>query len=467
MGDCLGFEQKIERFCAGNALLEQGDRVLVCLSGGADSVCLLRVLLSLKERLSLTLYAAHVNHMLRGADADADEAFCRSLCAAHGVELFILRADVKKIARDSAQGFEAAARQVRYDYFSELKERYALNKIATAHNKNDNAETSLMYFLRGSGIDGLKGIRVKRADGVVRPLLCAARAEIEAYLQQLGQEYRTDATNLSEDYTRNRIRSRLLPQLAAEYNPNVIETLADNALLLALDAQYLNERAAELEARLVTEQKDGGYTVDVEGYCAAECALRLRVLRRTVARMGIAPPYAAVMRCDALFHGNMQGKAVSITDALYAQREYGAVRIYRAQDAAEGFFCPLLIGEKQYVKEADTWFFSRLLTKEQFAAEVDFGQKNCAYFDYNSMSGQIYIRSRKNGDTFAPFGMEGKKKLKEYLIDEKVSAHLRGRVPLIDCGGEILWVCGHRRSALHPVSEGTKTILKIVFWEGQ
>lgn len=183
--------------------------------------------------------------------------------------------------------------------------------------------------------------------------------------------------------------------------------------------------------------------------------------------MGIAPSYAAVMRCDALFHGNMQGKAVSITDALYAQREYGAVRIYRAQDAAEGFFCPLLIGEKQYVKEADTWFFSRLLTKEQFAAEVDFGQKNCAYFDYNSMSGQIYIRSRKNGDIFAPFGMEGKKKLKEYLIDEKVSAHLRGRVPLIDCGGEILWVCGHRRSALHPVSEDTKTILKIVFWEGQ
>lgn len=467
MNDCLGFERKIERFCRDNALLERGDRVLVCLSGGADSACLLRVLLSLKERLSLTLYAAHMNHMLRGADADADETFCRRLCAAHGVELFVRRMDVKKIARDSAQGVEAAARQVRYGFFSELRERYVLDKIATAHNQNDNAETSLMYFLRGSGIDGIKGIRVKRADGVIRPLLCAARAEIETYLERLSQEYVTDATNQSTDYTRNRLRNRLLPQLAAEYNPNLVETLADNASLLALDAQYLNECAGELEARLVTEEQDGGYAVDVEGYCAAARALRLRVLRRVIANLGVTPAYVAVMRCDALFGAGMQGKTVSITDALSARREYGTVRFYRAKETASSFSYSLLVGEKQYVREADTWFFSRLLTKEQFAAEADFGQKNCVYFDYNSLSGQIYIRSRKNGDTFAPFGMKGKKKLKDYFVDEKVPARLRGRVPLMDCEGEILWVCGYRRSALYPVSERTETILKIVFWEGQ
>ena len=368
MNDCLGFERKIERFCRDNALLERGDRVLVCLSGGADSVCLLRVLLSLKARLSLTLYAAHMNHMLRGADADADVAFCRRLCAAHGVGLLVRCMDVKKIARDSAQGVEAAARQVRYGFFFEMKERYALDKIATAHNQNDNAETSLMYFLRGSGIDGIKGIHVKRADGVIRPLLCAARAEIEAYLKRLSQEYVTDATNQSTDYTRNRLRNRLLPQLAAEYNPNLVETLADNASLLALDAQYLSERAGELEARLVTEEQEGGYAVDVEGYCAAACALGLRVLRKVIANLGVTPTYAAVMRCDALFGTGMQGKTVSITDALLARREYAAVRFCCGKETVKSFSYPLPVGEKQYVKEADAWFFCCLLTKEQFAA---------------------------------------------------------------------------------------------------
>ena len=465
----LNFIKKIERFCNSENLFEKGSRVLVCLSGGADSVCLLRVLFELRERFSLTLYAAHVNHMLRGADADADEQFCRKLCAQLGVELFVLHKDVARFARETGQGVEAAARQVRYDYFFTLQKQLGLDRIATAHNLNDNAETSLMYFLRGAGTDGIGGIRARRGDGVVRPLLCVSRSEIEAFLEQMKQTYVTDATNKSDAYTRNRIRNRLLPQLAADYNPNIVETIARNAALLALDAQYLNSRAAKYAETLLTA--DGTDCLAcVEAYSRLDKAVALRVLRLATERAAgkeCSMQYETVMRCDALFGVGVQGKSVCISGGLWARREYEVVRFYQAA-GEQAEFCYLVTpGEKIYIAEIDMSVSVSLISDKKYARERAQKQKNCEYFDYNSLSGQIYIRSRKNGDAFVPFGMEGSKKLKDFLIDEKIPARLRGKIPLVVCGGTVLWVCGYRRSNLHRITGDTEIILKIEFWEGQ
>lgn len=465
----LNFIKKIQRFCVSESLFESGNRVLVCLSGGADSVCLLRVLLELRECFSLTLYAAHVNHMLRGTDADADERFCRELCAAYGVELFVLHKDVARFARETGQGVEAAARQVRYDYFFALQSQLDLDRIATAHNLNDNAETSLMYFLRGAGTEGLGGIRARRTDGVVRPLLCVSRSEIEAFLEEMNQSYVTDATNRSDAYTRNRIRNSLLPQLAADFNPNIVETIARNAALLALDAQYLNSKAAEYANMLVTA--DGAdCLVCVEAYNRLAKAVAFRVLRlaaERAAEKGCSMQYEAVLRCDTLFGLEAQGKSVRIFGGLWARREYDVVRFYQ-EDGASAEFCYLIRpDEKIYVAEIDVSVSASLISDKEYARERAQKKKNCEYFDYNSLSGQIYIRSRKNGDAFVPFGMEGSKKLKEFLIDEKIPARLRGKIPLVVCGGAVLWVCGYRRSNLHRITGDTETILKIEFWEGQ
>ena len=463
------FLVKIERYILAHNLLAPRDKILVGLSGGADSVCLLRVLCALQDRFSLTVHAAHINHMLRGMDADADEAFCRALCEKLGVGLSVLKKDVRQFAEDTKQGTEAAARQVRYEFFHTLKKQLGLDKIATAHNQNDQAETSLLYFLRGSGIDGIKGIVPIREDGVIRPLLCVTRDEIEAYLSELDQDFVTDASNLSEDYTRNKIRNALLPALAAEYNPNVVGTLAQNASLLALDAQFLNACADKFFETAATVDVDG-VSLDITSYRAADKAVGLRAIRRAIGEVKGDDrdiSYDTVMRCDALFGEGMQGKQASVTAMVFARREYGQVRFYRAERQRNGFCVPMAPGETKYIEEIGLYFSVSLVKDETFDAKNGRKKKNCEYFDYNSLSGQIYIRSRKNGDAFLPFGLNGTKKLKDYYIDEKIPAHLRAGIPLAVCGDEILWVCGYRRSNLYKVDAGTEQILKIEFWEGQ
>lgn len=461
MRNKYGFTDKIEEFVSENELLASGESVLVCLSGGADSVCLLRVLCDMTEKLDLKLCAAHVNHMLRGTDSDDDERFCKDLCDGLGIKLYTLRADVARIAADRCESVETAAREVRYEFFFELKQKNGFDKIATAHNQNDNAETSLIYYIRGSGIDGVKGIPPKRGDGVIRPLLCVQRNEIEQYLSQLSQTYVTDKTNFEDEYTRNKVRLNLLPALGRDYNPNIIRTIADNALLLGLDSAYLNRSADELYKR-IAEKRNGNVCVNAGEYAKSDKALGLRVIRRAIADVKGSTKdisYDTVMRCNALFGCDTHGKSVSISKECFAWREYGTV--FFGKKPAEISFCHSAEIGETYIPEIDTTFILSLV-KNMGRAE-----KNCAYFDYNCLEGQIYIRNRKDGDRFVPFNMKGSKRLKDFFIDEKVSAADRNSVPLVVCGDEVLWVCGMRRSGLYTVGENTKQILRIEFWEGK
>ncbi len=456
------FVRKIKSFIYENKLLDKGDRVMVCLSGGADSVCLLRVLCALKDELSLTIFAAHVNHMLRGDESDSDEAFCRNLCKKFGIELSVLRCDVAGEAKRAKESVEAAARRVRYDYFARLKSELKIDKIATAHNKNDNAETSLMHYIRGSGLDGLKGIVPKRADGIVRPVLCAGRDEIEAYLTDIGQQYVTDSTNLCDEYARNKVRLRLLPYLAEEYNPNIINTIADNSLILGLDAQYINAQA-DKAYNMIANENDERVCMNVYEYKKLDGAIALRVIKKAIASLKGTDKdisYDTVMRCAALFD-EAEHKSVSISNTLFARREYDKVYFEKKTGETEGYCYKVSVGDKIYIKEADVTF---CLTLEEKCSP---SKKNCEYFDYNLCGGQIYIRSRKNGDRFMPCAMKGTKKLKDFFIDEKIGADVRAKIPLVVCEDEILWVSGIRRSNLYRVSSETKSVLKIEFWEGK
>lgn len=455
------FEKKIQCFIEQNGLITDGDKVVVALSGGADSVCLLTVLCSFAPKLSLSLYAAHVNHMLRGDDADADESFCRKLCERLGVELRLLKCDVADEARRSKESVEAAARRIRYAYFAELMNELGASKLATAHNKNDNAETSLMHYIRGSGLDGLRGIVPKRADGIVRPLLCVKRDEIEAYLAEIGQEYVTDTTNFCDIYSRNKLRLKLLPQLAEEYNPQIINALADNAQLIAYDAEYINRQSRNEYERLACEYVNGVY-IDAAEYEMLDKAISLRVIKFAIAYVKGSDKdisYDTVMRCAELF-ASSEHKAVSISAELVARREYDRIYFERYSRGEVQYCYEAVLDEDIYIQEADVTF--RLTVTDTVQKE-----ENCEYFDYNLCDGQIYIRSRKNGDRFVPYGMTGKKKLKDFFIDEKLRAEQRARVPIVVCGEELLWISGVRRSNLYKVSKETKNILKIKFWRGR
>src|SRR5271165_4532483 len=239
--------------------MRAGDRVAVAVSGGADSVALLRVLLDLRGELGIVLAVAHFNHQLRGNDSEADEAFVADLARHCGLEFFAGRADVREHAVNSKQSVEAAGRELRYQWLRRLAEEQRFDAIATAHTLDDQAETVLLKLLRGAGTRGLAGIYPELFAGeqrkvrIVRPMLCITRDEVESYLTSLGQSWREDESNLDRRIARNRVRHDLLPLLAREYNPNIRQVLSDTAELARAEEEYWQALVGrELEAHFVS-----------------------------------------------------------------------------------------------------------------------------------------------------------------------------------------------------------------------
>lgn len=456
--------ETVHQFISRYGLIAKQDKVLVGLSGGADSVCLLHVMLALRSEYNLSIAAVHVNHMLRGEAADRDAAFCRQLCDRLGISLHVSRVDVRALASESGQGIEEAARQVRYQCFASLKQQLQFNKIATAHNQNDNAETSLMYFLRGSGIDGLKGIMPIRPDGVIRPLLGVSRKNIEAFLSEIGQDFVTDESNFQTDYTRNQIRNTLIPELEAAYNPKLVESLSRHALLLAQDAEFLNQQARDALLQCFDMDK-GAVVLYIDKLLQLSPAIGQRVIR--MAGQRVIPnidslSYDTVTRVYALAAAAVTTGCVPIGNGISARRCYDKLYFLpedRLCEPARPYQYMLTIGQPCRVPEAGiTILASRVET-------VCLADKNTVYFDFEKIAGKLMVRNRRKGDAFVPFGMKGKKKLKDFYIDEKVPHIYRDINALVVLEDEILWVCGLRRSEGYRVTDKTASILKITYWE--
>ncbi|MBR0470655.1 MAG: tRNA lysidine(34) synthetase TilS, partial [Clostridia bacterium] len=245
---------RIKKYIETNELLQRGDKVLVGLSGGADSVCLTHALQSLSEQLGIEVYTAHVNHGIRGEEAVRDEEFAKSFSEKLGISCFTARLNIPEEARQKSISEETAGRIARYEFFNKIAAENRLTKIATAHNRNDNAETLLMNFMRGSTVKGLGGIPVRRGN-IVRPILCLTRAEIEEYCRENSLEYVTDSTNNETIYTRNKIRRELIPLIERTYNPNFVTTATENAVLTAEDNAYIAKQAENAFISLAADNK--------------------------------------------------------------------------------------------------------------------------------------------------------------------------------------------------------------------
>ena len=241
----MTFTNKVEKYVTEKELIGMGDRVLCALSGGGDSVALLHTLKALESRLGFTLTAAHFNHGIRGDEADRDEAFSRELCRELNIPFFSIKEDIPAAAKASGEGLEECARKRRYAFLFRVADEQKCNRIATAHHATDNTETVLFHLIRGTGINGLGGIAPKRDDGVIRPLLCVSRAEIDVFLSESGFGFVTDSTNTDTDMTRNFIRLKMLP-LIREINPTAdkaVSRLSDSA---REDEEYFIEEAKKL-----------------------------------------------------------------------------------------------------------------------------------------------------------------------------------------------------------------------------
>ena len=314
--------EKVIRYIRGRDLLRAGNRVGVAVSGGADSVALLRVLIELRSELGLVLAVAHFNHGLRGEQSDADEAFVAELAKEHGMEHFAGRADVRNHASISKISIEAAGRELRYRWFALLAREQRFDSIATGHTLDDQAETVLLKFLRGAGSRGLAGVYpIVNRDGfrIIRPLLCITRAEVESYLTSLGQPWREDESNLDRRFLRNRIRHQLLPLLEREYNPNLRRLLSDLAEVSQAEQGYWNEL---VERHLKTNESGD---LLLEGFATLPIALQRRVLKAFAESSGPALDFEHVEKLRQCALGNRR-KAELPGDRI-AARANGTLKI--------------------------------------------------------------------------------------------------------------------------------------------
>ena len=262
-------------------LIESGDKIVIGISGGPDSVCLLHILSRLKEKLNIELYAAHLNHQIRGIEAQKDALYVSEICDEMGITYFLKSIDVPKYCKDNSLSIEEGARKLRYEMFDEIKKRTKSNKIAIGHNLNDQAETVLMRIMRGTGLQGLRGIEYARENGVIRPLLDIERKDIEEYCKVHNLNPRIDESNLENIYTRNKIRLELIPYMTDNFNTNLIESIVRMSNSLRSDSDYIE---AEAESKFKDICKVTSDTVDIKinGFSKLHNAIKVRVLRKGI-----------------------------------------------------------------------------------------------------------------------------------------------------------------------------------------
>jgi len=444
-----------------NTMFNKGDKVIVAVSGGPDSICLLHLLNQLSKQLEITLIVAHVNHCLRGVEADKDQEFVHNFCEDFKIECYSKRIDVNKIAEINNVSGETAGRDARYEYFNELKDKFKANKIALAHNANDQAETIFMRIIRGTGLEGLTGIKPVRDHVFVRPLINITRNEIEEYCSINNIIPRIDKTNLETIYTRNKIRLELIPYIEKNFNSDIINGLIRLGDTAKKDNDFI-EKQVELSYKKHCHIKPEKVIIKSEAFNEDEAVLS-RIIRRTFLEVnGNLYNFEKIHIYDII---NIQkqgtGKEITLPGAINAINDYGDIIITKEKKSSEveKYKFTLHIDEENRIQHIGKNIALKVLDYDK---KLNFTDKpNIRNFDFDKIKGDIVVRNRKDGDKFIPFGMKGTKKLKELLIDLKVKKSERSKIPLICFGEDIAWIVGYRISDKFKITDSTKHILQI------
>ncbi|HJS73917.1 MAG TPA: tRNA lysidine(34) synthetase TilS [Vicinamibacteria bacterium] len=475
------FSSKVIRTLERYRMVLPGDSVLIALSGGADSVALTGVLFELRHRLGLSLFLAHLNHGLR-AEADDDEAFCRSLSERLSLPFASEKVDVAASARRSKRSLEDEGRRARYRFLESQAKRFEANRIAVGHTLDDQAETFLLRLLRGSGGRGLAAIHPVKDGRIIRPLLESRRAEIVTFLEERGLPFREDRSNADPRFTRNRIRHDELPRLSAVYNPRLTESLARTACLLREDEAWMG---AETEVAFAAIASLAGDEVELarQGLLERPLALQRRLVRAAIERVrgleGVSHRHVE----DVLTLAQGQSGRELHLPGLLVERSFDRLRFRerekaRARKAGErsynGFEYRLSIPARVRIPECSGTLSARIAAIRRKPDEpLHPSQGNAVVLGFGSGLPELSVRSPRPGDRFHPLGAPGSKPLSRYLMDRKISREARRRVPLVvraaapqDSGEEILWVVGHGVSEASRVSEAPDSASRLVLrWD--
>jgi len=457
-------------------MIEPGMRVIAGVSGGADSVCLLYVLAHCRRELPFDLLVVHVEHGLRGKESLEDAQFVEELCEKLAVPCRIVHAQVRQRAQKEKLSCEEAGRAERYRIFHEVAREWGAERIAVAHNQNDQAETVLWNLARGSGLQGLGGIRPVQGS-IIRPLLFTARKDIETWLRSEGITWRTDRTNLETDYTRNRIRLHLLPQIEEELNGQAGRHIAEAAGRLREIQDYIDKKTEEAAARCLRESLTSVWIL-LDYYNKEETLIREELLKRALRSCGGMKDVGAVhLRMLGQLAEMDCGKRCDLPGGIRAVREDGILRFVKRgkQNMTDGIRETEALFERSAIcKDGISLQVPGCVSYDRFCVTAELlenttdlkkyileEKKYTKWLSYDTITDSLLLRTRKTGDYLAINAQGGTRKLKDYFIDQKIPRDRRDQILLLADGSHILWVVGWRISEAAKVTDATKCVIKI------
>lgn len=477
--------EKVKQYIEENNMLQKGDSVIVGLSGGADSVCLLDMLSDLRGTYELQIFAVHVHHGIRGEEADRDLGFARKICMERKIELKEFFYDVPDYAKENKLSEEEAGRMLRYQSFEQVKNeiekkinREQSVRIAVAHNQNDSVETVLHNMCRGTGLNGLSGIKPVNGN-VIRPILCLKREEIEHYLASRGISYMEDSTNFGEDYTRNKIRNRVLLYLTEQINPETIGHISQMTQEVAEAEQYLKNQEQNWYKQIFSEHNNCIYA-DKQAFCELDSYMQKRTVRLAIFKLaGKLKDITRQHIMDILALTKKQsGRYIMLPYDIQVRMEQKSLVFEKRESQRKEKECckkenqptqaVLVQSSGQYEFENAVYevevidVLQQGLSIKELEKTIKFYENVCTkWFDYDKISFTVQIRHRQTGDYFVVNQDGGRKKLKSYMIEEKIPASKRESIPLLTDGSHVMWIVGHRISEWYKISSETKKILKI------
>ena len=421
-----------------NNLICNNDHIVVGVSGGADSICLLHFLYSIKDRFNLKITAVHINHLMRGEESDLDNKFVVEFCDKLNIPIKVFSFDINKIAKDENLSSEEAGRKYRYIAFNETLKKENATKIAIAHNKDDNAETIIMRFLRGTGIKGLSGIAYKR-DNIIRPILDCLRLDIEDYCKRHSLSYRNDSTNSLDIYTRNKIRLNFIPSIKENFNPNIIDTLTNMAKTFNDENNFLDNLSKDYLNKCLIEQAKDKITLNINILNTLDLVIQKRILRLCFSH------FNKELYNISLEHINMvidilkkqTGKKLNLPNNLYVYKQYDNLIITKTNISSENnlmYNYKIDLDKPIYVKEINK---NILLSKNI----VNISTKGYTILlNYDKIKDSLFIRQRNAGDKIYINNMT--KKIKNIFIDLKIPSNERNLYPILLCNNTIIGILG-------------------------
>lgn len=440
--------EKFKNFIEENNLIEKGDSIVSAVSGGSDSVFMLEMFLAIKDDYDLKIIVSHVNHGLRGAEAQRDEDFVKKLAEKNGLIYEVEHIDMAGYAKEHSLTCEEAGRKLRYLFFEEIKEKYKADKVAIAHNENDVAETIFLNIFRGTGLDGLESIPLRR-DFYIRPILCFEKSEILDFLKENNIRYVDDSTNFTNDYKRNMIRNEIIPFIKKNFNENIVSSMSRLASIAKENNLYLENIINDKYIDIVKSN-----TIDREGFNELIHYEKTLVLRKflrenlnylnNISKDNIED-MINLIKLDS-------GKKYDIDGKHYLVNDFDKT-IFKKLDINE-------LSEEISLDFKLDKVYNIYGSKFKFVLSDKILSKK--YLDYDLLTGKLSLRNRRSGDRFNPFGMKGSKKIKDYFVDKKVSSDDRSKVLFLMNGDEIAYVVGYDIADKYRASSKTKNYLNVI-----